>query len=172
MARWQRARSYLYLGNYRQGFADYEVRQITGQLPSRNRPGELWKGQPYAGKRPLLLAEQGFGDTIWSARHLARVKALGGELIVECQSELIPLLETVRLADKLIPRDIPLPTADYYCYWCSLPGLFTSDFASIPATPFLTEPQNRKAKFRQLFDDAGSRLKVGIVWSGSVTFQT
>jgi hypothetical protein len=96
---------------------------------------------------------------------------LGGELIVECQPELIPLLETMRVADKFIPRDSPLPVADYYCYWCSLPGLFTSDFASIPATPFLTEPQNRRAKFRRLFDDAGSRLKVGIVWSGSVTFK-
>jgi Flp pilus assembly protein TadD len=171
LARWERARSYLYLGNYRQGFADYEVRQVTGQLPSKNCPGELWKGQPYAGKRLLLLAEQGFGDTIWSARYLARVKALGGELIVECQPELIPLLETMRVADKLVPRDAALPATDYYCYWCSLPGLFTFDFVSIPATPFLTEPQNRKAKFSQLFDDAGSRLKVGIVWSGSVTFK-
>jgi tetratricopeptide (TPR) repeat protein len=171
LARWDRARSYLYLGNYRQGFADYEVRQITGQLPPKNLPGKPWNGQPYAGKRLLLLAEQGFGDTLWSARYLARVKALGGELVVECQKELIPLLETMGISDRLIPRDAPLPEADYHCYLCSLPVLFTSDFASIPAAPYLAAPRDRSVKFQQLFDDAGSRLKVGIVWSGSVTFK-
>ena len=70
-ARWDRARSYLYLGNYHQGFADYEIRQFTGQLPPKQLSGELWRGQPYAGKRLLLLVEQGFGDTIWAARYLA-----------------------------------------------------------------------------------------------------
>jgi tetratricopeptide (TPR) repeat protein len=171
MARWDRARSYLYLGNYRQGFADYEIRQATGQLPPKNPSGSPWKGQPYAGKRLLLLVEQGFGDTIWAARYLAKVKALGGELIIECQKEIIPLLENMRVADQIIPRDASLPVADFHCYFCSLPGMFTSDFASIPAAPFLTAPRDRLLKFRKLFDDAGSRLKVGIVWSGSVTFK-
>lgn len=170
-ARWDRARSYLYLGNYHQGFADYEIRQFTGQLPPKQLSGELWRGQPYAGKRLLLLVEQGFGDTIWAARYLARVKALGGELIVECQKELIPLIETLGVADMLIPRDAPLPPADFYCYLCSLPGLFTSDLASIPTSPFLTAPRDRLVKFRGLFAEAGPRLKIGVVWSGSVTFK-
>ena len=34
MARWDRALAYLYLGNYRQGWADYEIRKVTGQLPA------------------------------------------------------------------------------------------------------------------------------------------
>ncbi len=56
-AKWDRARSYLYLGNYKQGFADYEIRQVTGQLPPRQLTGELWKGKPYAGKRLLIMVE-------------------------------------------------------------------------------------------------------------------
>jgi hypothetical protein len=95
MARWDRALSYLYLGNYRQGFLDYEARRATGQLPPKRLSGEPWAGQPYAGKRLLLLVEQGYGDTLWAARYLARVKALGGELIVECQKELMPLIESL-----------------------------------------------------------------------------
>src|SRR5205823_6184278 len=35
MARWNRALSYLYLGNFRQGWLDYEARKVTGQLPAR-----------------------------------------------------------------------------------------------------------------------------------------
>jgi Tfp pilus assembly protein PilF len=168
---WDRARSYLYLGNYRQAWPDYEVRLITGQLPAKVLPGKQWRGLPYAGKRLVLIVEQGFGDTIWVARYLARVKALGGELVMECQRELIPLIEQMGVADRLIARDEPLPSADFYCYLCSLPGLFTPDFASIPIAPYLKPPKDRLAKFKPLFAQAGARLKVGIVWSGSVTFK-
>jgi hypothetical protein len=171
MARWDRARSNLYLGEYREGFADYEIRRITGQLPHRNLPGRPWSGETYAGKRLVLLAEQGFGDTIWSARYLSKVKKLGGELIVECQRELIPLIENMKIADELVPQGTPLPEAEYHCYLCSLPHLFTVDLASIPTVPYLAAPQDRVAKFKPLFDAAGLRLKVGVVWSGSVTFK-
>jgi Tfp pilus assembly protein PilF len=171
MVRWDRGRSYLYLGNYRQAWPDYEVRRFTGQLPKKQLPGEPWAGQPYAGKRLVLVVEQGFGDTLWVARYLPRVKALGGELVMECQKELIPLIAALGVVDRLIPRDQPLPEADYYCYLCSLPGLFTPDFAAIPNAPYLAPPRERMAKFAPLFQPAGGRLKVGIVWSGSVTFK-
>lgn len=171
MARWDRGRSYLYLGNYRQGWADYEVRTITGQLPAKVLPGKPWRGLPYAGKRLVLVVEQGFGDTLWVARYLARVKALGGELVMECQRELIPLIAAMGVADRLIPRDEPLPPADYHCYLCSLPGLFTLDFDTIPSAPYLAPPRDRLAKFQAPIAQAGGRLKVGIVWSGSVTFK-
>lgn len=172
MAKWDRARSYLYLANYRQAWPDYEVRLITGQLPKRDLPGEKWDGSPYGGKRLLLVAEQGFGDTLWVARYLARVKALGGELIMECQRELLPLIENMGLVDRFVVRDAaPLPDADFWCYHCSLPGLFTQEVASIPAPPYLSAPRDRLAKFRPVMEPAKDRLKVGIVWSGSVTFK-
>ena len=78
MARWDRALSYLQLGNYHQSWIDYEVRQLTGQLPNRKLPGKAWDGQPYANKRLLVLSEQGFGDMLWAARYFSRVKALRG----------------------------------------------------------------------------------------------
>jgi Flp pilus assembly protein TadD len=171
MAQWDRGRSYLYLGNYRQGWIDYEARKITGQLPARDLPGAAWRGEPYAGKRLALLVEQGFGDTLWVARYLPQVKALGGELIIECQREVMPLIAAMGVADKLVARGEKLPSADLHCYLCSLPGLFTPDLASIPPSPYLAAPRERLAKFRPQLDRAGRRLKVGIVWSGSVTFK-
>lgn len=171
LARWDRARSYLYLGNYQQAWPDYEARRFTGLLPSKRLPGEPWAGQSYAGRRLVLLVEQGFGDTLWVARYLARVKALGGELVMECQPELIPLISTLGVVDQFVVRDRRLPDADYHCYLCSLPGLFTQDFASIPTAPVFQAPRARMAKFGPLFENAAQRLKVGIVWSGSVTFK-
>jgi len=171
MVQWDRGRSYLYLGNYRAAWPDYEVRRFTGQLPPKKLPGEPWAGQPYAGKRLVLVVEQGFGDTLWVTRYLAHVKALGGELVMECQKELIALITTLGIVDRLIPRDHPLPESDYHCYLCSLPGLFTQDFASIPAAPVFAPPHDRMGKFSALLTTAEGRLKVGIVWSGSVTFK-
>lgn len=170
-AKWDRARSYLYLGNYQEAWPDYEIRLITGQLPKRDLPGEKWDGAPYGKKRLVLVAEQGFGDTLWVARYLPRVKALGGELIIECRPELIPLMERMRIADQVIPAHSMLPEANYWCYHCSLPGLFTKDFASIPPPPYLPVPHERLGKFREAMAKAKGQLKVGIVWSGSVTFK-
>jgi len=169
-AQWDRALSYLYLGNFAQGWIDYETRKVTGQLPARELPGSEWKGQPYPGKRLVLVTEQGFGDMLWVARYFARVKALGGELVIECRPELVPLIANMQIADQIIPRGSPLPDADLHCYICSLPGLFTQDFASIPNMSYLSAPKDRTSKFAPLLAGAGDRLKVGIVWSGSVTF--
>jgi len=169
-ARWDRALAHLYLGNYREGWADYEVRLVSGQVPKRSPPGNKWDGAPYPGKRLLLLAEQGFGDMLWTARYLPRVKALGGELIVECRRELVPLIESMDVANRVIARGDKLPSADLHCYICSLPGLFTPDLDAIPSAPYLCAPTDRLAKFRPLFERAVGALKVAIVWSGSVTF--
>ena len=90
---------------------------------------------------------------------------------MECQKELIPLIATLGVTDCLIPRDQPLPEADYHCYLCSLPGLFTFDFATIPTALVFAPPRERIPKFEPLLGEARGRLKVGIVWSGSVTFK-
>jgi len=171
MARWDRALAHLCLGDYRSGWTDYEARKLTGQLPARALPGASWDGQPYAGQRLVLVCEQGFGDMLWVARYFARVKALGGELVIECRPELIPLIDRMGVADRLVPRGNPLPAADLHCFLCSLPGLFTPDLSSIPGAPYLAAPPERAAKFAALFDPSRDRLKVGIVWSGSTTFE-
>jgi len=169
-ARWDRGLSYLYLANYAQGWPDYEIRKVTGQLPPRELPGEVWDGKPYPGKRLLIATEQGFGDMLWVARYFARVKALGGELIIECRPELLSLIANMGVADRLVPRGAPLPPADLNCYLCSLPGLFTQDVASIPGLSYLAAPPDRLDKFARLIPQANGQLKIGIVWSGSVTF--
>jgi hypothetical protein len=169
-ARWDRGLSYLYLANYAQGWPDYEIRKVTGQLPTRELPGEHWDGKPYPGKRLIIVTEQGFGDMLWVARYFSRVKALGRELIIECRPELLPLMANMGVADLLVPLGAPLPPADLNCYLCSLPGLFTPSLASIPNLPYLAVPSDRLDKFSRLIPRAAGQLKVGIVWSGSVTF--
>ena len=171
LARWDRALCHLYLGEYRQGWADYEARLESRIVPQRSVSGRKWDGAPYRGKRLLVLSEQGLGDAIWVARYLPRVKSLGGELILECRRELLPLFERMRLAQRLIAYGDPLPSADFHCYQCSLPGLFAPDFGADPASAYLMPPEGRLAKFGPSMALARKKLKVGIVWSGNVNFR-
>ncbi|WP_241911906.1 tetratricopeptide repeat protein [Telmatospirillum siberiense] len=170
LARWDRARSFLFLGNYRQGWADYEVRLISGQIPKRPLPGRKWSGEPYPGERLVILTEQGFGDTLWILRYLSTVKGLGGELVIECQPALCAFVASLGIADQVIAHGQPLPDAAYHCHQCSLPGLFTPDLSRLSTRAYLSPPTDRKDKFKPHFEKAAGRLKIGIVWSGSMTF--
>jgi hypothetical protein len=167
---WDRARSYLHLGDYARGWREYEARLTAGLLPRRNAPGVRWRGERYEGKRLLIISEQGFGDAIWIARYLPRIKALGGELIMECRPELIPMIASMGIVDRLVPKADPLPDADLHLYQCSLPGLYTQTLGSVPGSPYLAADPARFGKFSAEFERGRGKLKVGIVWSGSTTF--
>jgi len=171
LARWDRALCHLHLGDYRRGWIDYEARLESGIVPQRSVPGQKWDGSPYRKKRLLILAEQGLGDAIWTARYLPRLSSLGGELIVECRRELIPLFEHMRLAHRLIAHEDSLPPADFHVHQCSLPGLFAPDFGADPAFADFVPPDDRLAKFAPSLALARKKLRVGIVWSGNVNFR-
>jgi hypothetical protein len=163
--------NHLRLGNYAEGWKDYEARLETGALPDRNPPGKPWHGENYAGQKLLVVSEQGYGDTIWASRYLGRVKALGGELIVECRKEMVPLIESMGVADKVIAKGSPFPAADWHINICSIPGLFVKTAADISGAPYIKAPADRLEKARAAIGDAKGKLKVGIVWSGSTTFK-
>jgi Flp pilus assembly protein TadD len=166
-AQFDRAMAYLNLGHYVRGFADYEVRLRDF---SRDVPGKRWKGQPYRGKRLVIVSEQGNGDAIWSSRYFRQVKALGGELVVECHEGLASLFSQMAEIDQVISLGKEFPEADFHCHTCSLAGLFTSSFDAIPAKPYITAPTGRLGKFAVPISRAGSSLRVGIVWSGNLDF--
>lgn len=172
-AAWDRARALLYLGDFKRGWPAYEARWDLAEQKGRKRPGTLWRGEEFAGKRLFIYGEQGFGDAIQCLRYLPQVKARGGTVIFECQPQLMPLAEGLG-ADELVPRSpgAPTPPHDLIIPLLSLPQIFTPDLDSIPKTvPYLRAPPGRAAKFAPLFAQAGEKLKVGIVWSGSVTFK-
>lgn len=166
-ARFDRSMAYLHLGEYARGWADYEVRH---QNSKRSLPGRPWRGQPYEGRRLVVVSEQGHGDAIWSARYFGQAKALGGDLIVECHEGLVPLFAAMPEVDGVVAFGKPLPPGDYHCHVCSLAGIFTPDISAIPAAPYISVPQDRVEKFAASMAKAGRALRVGIVWSGNLGF--
>ena len=119
----------------------------------------------------MILSEQGYGDTIWASRYLPRVKALGGTLILEARKDLIPLMASLNIADRIIAKGDPLPKADRHIHVCSLPALYAPSIESISGSPYISPPKGRIEKANAAIGDAGDKLKVGIVWSGSTTFK-
>lgn len=169
--RWERALNHLRLGQFVEAWQFYEARHEIGVLPDRNPPGKRWYGEPYPGQRLLIVSEQGYGDTIWAARYLRRLKDLGGQLIVECRKDMVPLIASMGIADRVIAKGTPFPEADWHIHICSVPGLFVKSAEDISGEPYLTAPADRMAKAAAAIGDAGGKLKVGIVWSGSTTFK-
>ena len=121
----------------------YEARWSNAPKPmNRGFSQPLWDGSELAGRRIVLHAEQGLGDTIHFIRYAPMVKVRGGRVIVLCQPELQRLL-TGQLGIELVMVDeADLPAFDVHCPLLSLPRVFKTTVHTIPANvPYLkSEP--------------------------------
>jgi tetratricopeptide (TPR) repeat protein len=159
-ARWNRALMKLSLGDLKEAWPDYEFRWQVSGFCKRHEHRPTWDGTPLADKTLLLYSEQGLGDTLQFVRYAPLVKQLGGTVLLECQPELVNLLKEVPGVDAVFARDLPLPPFDVQSPLLSLPGLFGTTLATIPASiPYIRRAPRRKP--------AGDALSVGIAWQGS-----
>lgn len=171
-ARWDRSQSLLSLGRYTEGWRDYESRWKLKDAGPYPRKDPRWNGASFAGKTLLLIAEQGFGDTLLAARFLPQVKKLGGRVLLECQPEVMRLLGKNKNVDAMFAKGTRPPEPyDFQLPMMSLPGLFVQDAVSIPQQAYLAADPAGHAMFANLLQKKSGRLNVGIFWSGSVTFK-
>jgi len=162
----------LLFGDMLQGWERYEARlRVPKELkPNRSFSQPTWNGEPFAGKTLLLWAEQGFGDTLMFLRYLPLVKALGGQVILETQPALVAVAATCPGADLILAKDAPLPPFDQQASLMSLPWLFRTELASIPAQiPYLDIPGEvpHRQAIQGLLASAQESTRIGLVWAGS-----
>ncbi len=162
----------LLFGRMPQGWKGHEARlRIPGLVgPVRTFSQPAWQGESFAGKTLLLCYEQGLGDTLMFIRYAPRVKALGGQVILEAQPSLAAVAATCPGVDRVIPRGEPLPTFDLHASLLSLPWLFRTELSSIPAEiPYLDVPPqvpNRQV-LSELLALTQGRIRIGLVWAGN-----
>ena len=121
-------------GELREGWARYEARwripEMARQLPSCPQ----WQGEDLAGRTILLHAEQGLGDTLHFIRYAPFVARRGARVLLECPPELVRLLRRIDGVERVIARGEPRPSTDLHCPLMSLPRVFDTSLATIPAT--------------------------------------
>jgi len=168
---WDRALALLQLGRFEEGWRAYESRWKLPDHPPRPYPFPQWQGEPFEGRTLLVHPEQGFGDAIIACRFLPQVKARGGTVVLECKPELRRLLSELEGVDRIVPPGKPPEGVDLHCPVMSLAGLFDTTMDTLPPTPNLHIPEEARNRFRPVFARHADRFKVGIIWSGSVTFK-
>ena len=168
-ARWNHALLLLLGGDFERGWPLYEARWETDRLRAAKRsfPQPMWDGSPLDGRRVLLHAEQGFGDSIQFIRYAPMVARLGGAVLVECQRPLVELFAAVPGVGAVVAAGDPLPPFDRHLPMLSLPLVFRTEPETIPRTvPYFASCPVRSQFWREWIGGDASRLRVGLVWAG------
>ncbi len=170
-ARWNLGLTQLLLGRFKEGWAGHEWRFGQKDTVPRLFPQPMWDGSPLEGRRILLHAEQGLGDTLQFVRYAPLVQQRGGIVILECQQPLVRLLAGASGIDRLIARGHPLPEFDCHTPLLSLPAIFRTVLDTIPAAvPYIKASPEEVERWREIIEShAGARsgLKVGLTWAGN-----
>jgi tetratricopeptide (TPR) repeat protein len=165
---WNYALLLLMMGEFEEGWKEFEWRLRVPQMRlARDFPQPRWTGQEARGKTILLFAEGGFGDALHFIRYAPLVAERGATVLLECQAELVPLLNRVRGISAVFARGECLPAFDWQTPLPSLPLAFGTTMKTIPAdVPYLSAPPDRIEQWaKRLAGD--SSLKVGLAWAGS-----
>jgi len=165
------AHDQLWLGNFEAGWRGREVRWRVSDLPIAfpDSPGAVWLGEDnIADKTILIYSDEGLGDAIQFTRYVPMLAARGARVVLVVQDSLQPLLSTLPGLSHCFARSETLPAADFRCPVMSLPLAFSTTLDTIPPPVRLSPPDDRVTAWQERLGPR-DRLRVGLVWSGSLT---
>lgn len=153
-------------GDFAAGWEEMEWRWRLPGVSLQPFEQPLWAGEPLEGRRILLWAEQGFGDTIQFVRFAADLKRRGASVLLECQPALARLMRSAPGVDEVIPFGASLPEFDVHAPLQRLPYILRTTLETIPArVPYLRPEPARVELWRKRLA-AYPGMKIGLVWSG------
>ncbi len=160
----------LRMGDFATGFKEYEYRWKAADFTSERRHGSIpdWNGRPFAGKRLLIHAEQGLGDSIQFVRLVRLAKSLGGEVILEVSPALAKLFAEMPGVDRMITHGQDPGPVDFQTPMLGLPhrlGL-TLGSACLPV-PYLAAQPDLKAHWAEKLARKEGETLIGLVWQGN-----
>ncbi len=166
-ARLGRAFAGLLAGDLAAGWADYEHRPARqARVPPALMP--QWRGEDPAGKRILIYAEQGLGDSLQFLRYAQPLAERGAHVLAAVP---IPIMDLARGAPgvaEIVEPGPRLPRFDACAPLPSLPYLFRTTLETIPAADgYLTAPPEDLAHWRPRLAADDAPVTAGICWAGN-----
>jgi tetratricopeptide (TPR) repeat protein len=174
----------LRLGDWERGWRGYEARWRFREMHRVPRVFKQtrWKGEALDGRRILLHAEQGLGDTIQFCRYANLVAARGGHAILQVQPAVERLLRSMAIVRsgqaEVVKQGERSPEFELEFPLLSLPAVFGTTVETVPwpgaylaADPALTE--ERRVCFPNFRNShSGERgLRVGLAWAGNPRYK-
>lgn len=155
-------------GRFREAWLEYDWRLKTSEF-LRWTPGfakPRWDGAACRGAALLLVAEQGLGDAIMTARLAVLARERVGRIILRVPRTLVRFLARLPGVEEVVAEEAPAPEHDLWCPLMSLPGLLDMDSAFSPESlPKLgADADSIRSWGRRLPQDG---LRVGIAWQGN-----
>ncbi len=164
-------------GRLPEGWEAYERRFQSGAVP-REQPSNQprWDASDPAGKTILVWAEQGLGDQLLFFRMVPDLMRAGAHCVVECDGRLVRLLERSFAGAEVVPYSTPpdprvqRADIDFQIPVGSLARWFRPSLESFPKTSgYLVADSFKVSRWKQLLEDLGEGLKVGICWRSGMT---
>ncbi|MGA3372672.1 MAG: tetratricopeptide repeat protein [Terracidiphilus sp.] len=179
----------LRLSDWGEGWPGYEARWRFREVHRRPRAFSVprWQGEALEGRRILLHAEQGLGDTIQFSRYATLVEARGGQVILQVQEPVLRLMQSLAavragLAVTALLGEKP-PQSDHKfdleCPLMSLPAVFGTTVETVPwPGAYLGADRELAATKRREFPGARWNerseerpLRVGLAWAGNPRYK-
>ena len=159
-----RAVALLHAGRWTAAWGEYEWRlRLPGHTPlplARLLPA-LAEAGDLAGRTVLLTHEEGFGDTLQFLRYAPLLAARGARVRLAVPPPL------ARLVAGVAPLAEAGEAYDFHCPFFSLPRVFATTPATIPAPiPYLRADPAAVARWRARLAGLGPGPRIGLVWAG------
>ena len=169
-AHWNRSLQKLRLGQFEEGWQEYEWRWRYSDFPTRKvemiQP--TWLGQkPIGGRTILVHSEQGLGDTIQFCRYIKLLADARATVLFSPQKQLTSLMKYLIADCEIVDMNDETVCFDCHSPLLSLPLAFQTNINSIPnMTPYIRADPSR-------IDYWGKRIgihgfKIGVCWKGNV----
>jgi tetratricopeptide (TPR) repeat protein len=158
----------LLLGDYENGFLEYEWRWKCHNAQLRRFDRPRWTGEDPSGKTVFIYEEQGYGDVIQFSRYAKVLADRGAKVIFGCRPELARLISCCSGVSQVVAAGQSLPSFDLHCPLLSLP-LFcgTTTLASVPAqVPYFRLSEEIGRPWKDRFA-SGAAPRVGLCWAGN-----
>jgi len=160
---------YLSLGNYENGWEEYEWRfkrstKDSPKLPKFDRP--RWKGESLWGKTIYVSPEQGFGDAIQFVRYFKELAKISKKVIYRVRPELETIFRRNFKGVEILTYSVDPESIGFDCYTplLSVPRILKTNLSNIPFSEGYIEADiDLVQKYKEEYF-SNDLFKVGIFW--------